>query len=70
MASPMIFPSLGSVVLNTWWLHHDGSIPCDHKVSPEGLSNGHKDRLHATHGLKWQSIIGIKDITPERQVSI
>jgi hypothetical protein len=39
MVSPMSFPFLGSgkMALDTWWLHHGGSIPCDHMVSPKGL---------------------------------
>jgi hypothetical protein len=42
MASPMSFLSLGSdkMVLDIWWLQHDGSIFCEHMVSPKGLSNG------------------------------
>jgi hypothetical protein len=50
MASSMSFLSLGNVkmILNTWRLHHGGSIPCDLMVSPKE----HKDMLHATYRLK------------------
>jgi hypothetical protein len=41
MVSPVNFLSLGSgkMVLDVWWLHHDGSIFYEHMVSPKGLSN-------------------------------
>jgi hypothetical protein len=72
MASSMSFLSLGSgkVALNTWWLHYSCSIPCNHKVSLKGFQMEHKDMIHATYRLKIQSVIGIKDISPKRQVSI
>jgi hypothetical protein len=42
MASPMSVLSLGNgnMALNTWWLHHGGSISCEHMISPKVLSNG------------------------------
>jgi hypothetical protein len=47
MALPMSFLSLGSgrMELDMWWLHYGGSIPCDHRVLPKGLSNGTQRRV-------------------------
>jgi hypothetical protein len=49
IASPISFLFLGSgkMVLDTWWLHHDGSISCDHMVAPKK----HKDKLNAKYRL-------------------
>jgi hypothetical protein len=57
---PMSFLSLGSgkMVLETWWLHHGGSIPCHHGFSKGSL----KWNMQHT-GSKYQFIIGIKDIS-------
>jgi hypothetical protein len=67
MTSSMSFLSLGSgkMVLDMGWLHPGGSIPCDHMVSPKGLSNG--TQRHVTCSItcsKLQSVTGIKDISP------
>jgi hypothetical protein len=42
MASPknFLFLEKNKMALGRWWLHHGSSIPCDHMVSPKGLSNG------------------------------
>jgi hypothetical protein len=40
-------------VLNMWWLHHGGSISCDHMVSPKGLSNG--TQKHITCNIQAQN---------------
>jgi hypothetical protein len=50
MVSPILMS--GKMVLNTWWLHHSGSISCDHMVSARVSQMEHKDMLHATYRLK------------------
>jgi hypothetical protein len=54
MASPMSFLSIGSgkLALHIWCLHHGGSIPCDHMVSPKGLNWNTKTRYMQHTGSK------------------
>jgi hypothetical protein len=59
-----IFLRSGKMALDKWWLHHGGSISCDHMVSPKGLSNGTQACYMQHTGSKYQSVIRIKDISP------
>jgi hypothetical protein len=73
MASTMTSLSLesGKMVLYTWWLHHKGSISCDHMVSPKGLSNG--TQRHVTFNIQVQkrNLLQEQKIFPaKRQVSM
>jgi hypothetical protein len=66
MESPMSFLSLGNVqmVLIRWWLHHGGSIPCDHVVSTMGSQIEHKDVLHANIQAQNTALCtGMKDVS-------
>jgi hypothetical protein len=40
LSTNFLFQGIGKMVLDTWWLQHGDSIPCDHMFSPKGLSNG------------------------------
>jgi hypothetical protein len=65
MASPyFLFLGTGKMVLHIWFLHHGCSIPCDHMVSPKGLSNGTQRHVMQHTCSEQQSVIGIKDICP------
>jgi hypothetical protein len=48
----IIFLGNGKMALDMWWLHHGGSISCDHMVSPKGLSNG--TQRHVTCNIQAQ----------------
>jgi hypothetical protein len=56
MESPMslLFLGSGKMVLDTWWLHHGGTISSDHVVSPKGLSN--EIRRHVTCNIQAQLV--------------
>jgi hypothetical protein len=49
MASPMrsLLLRSGKMALDTWWLHHGGSISYDHMLSQRVSQMEHKDMLHA-----------------------
>jgi hypothetical protein len=73
MVSPLSFLFLGSrkMALDTWWLHHGGTISCDHMVSPKGLSNG--TQRHVTFNIQVQkrNLLQEQKIFPaKRQVSM
>jgi hypothetical protein len=51
MESPIL--GSGKMALNTWWLHHGGSISCDHTLSPMRISNG--TERHITCNIQAQN---------------